>query len=83
MFIIRTKLKKSCFFAKNVAKKQDFFAQPPETGAALHLQLAFLRFTAFCQLGPIASLTGCQSGYMPSGRTALLYPQGRCGAWPQ
>ena len=32
MFIIRNKIKKSCFSAKKCCDKTGFFAQPPETG---------------------------------------------------
>ena len=53
MFIIRNKIKKSCFFAKNVAKKQDFLHSHLNQGS-LALVLCFqlfpaaLRMAAYC-----------------------------------
>ena len=53
MFIIRNKIKKSCFSAKKCCEKTGFFAQPPETGGLtflLSFQLfpAALRMAAYC-----------------------------------
>ena len=53
MFIIRNKIKKSCFSAKNVAKKQDFLHSHLKQGSlapVLCFQLfpAALRMAAYC-----------------------------------